>query len=195
MAFIPTVIEQSHRGERGWDLYSRLLRDRIVFLGDAIDHALANSVVAQLLFLESEDIGKDIMLYINSPGGELLAGLAIYDTMNHLTSPVATFCVGQASSMAALILAAGAAGKRAALPHSRVMIHQPLGGVNGQASDIAIHAHEIVRARREFTELMSRHTGQPFDRVRADIDRDHFLSAREAADYGIVDRILEPEPA
>jgi ATP-dependent Clp protease protease subunit len=189
-SLIPTVIEQTHRGERGWDLYSRLLKDRIVFLGSAIDDDLANVVIAQLLFLESEDPDKDVMMYVNSPGGEVSAGLAIYDTMQCLRCQVATFCVGQAASMASLLLAAGATGKRAALPHARVMIHQPLAGMQGQATDIEIHAREILKARDTINGLYARHTGQPADKIRRDTERDNFMSATEARDYGLVDRVM-----
>ncbi len=189
--FIPTVVEQSHRGERGWDVFSRLLKDRIVFLGSAIDDDVANSIIAQLLFLEAEDPGKEIMLYINSPGGSVSAGLAVYDTMQILRSDIATFCMGQASSMSALLLAAGCKGKRAVLPHARVMLHQPLGGFRGQASDIDIHAREILRARDELTNLWTKHTGQPIERIRADTEREFFLSADGAIEYGIVDEILQ----
>ncbi|MCG8417163.1 MAG: ATP-dependent Clp endopeptidase proteolytic subunit ClpP [Proteobacteria bacterium] len=197
--FIPTVVEQSHRGERGWDIYSRLLKDRIIFLGTPVNDDVANTIIAQLLFLESEDVGKDIMLYINSPGGHLSAGLAIYDTMQHLRSDVSTYCMGQASSMGAFLLAAGASGKRAALPHSRIMIHQPLGGYQGQATDIDIHATEILRARDELVRLWAKHTGQPVDTIRSDTERDYFLSAQDAKEYGIIDQVLgdsapDPDP-
>jgi ATP-dependent Clp protease protease subunit len=189
-ALVPTVVEQTQRGERGWDVFSRLLKDRIVFLGTPIDDALANVVVAQLLFLESEDPDKDVMMYVNSPGGEVLAGLAIYDTMQALRCPVATFCVGQAASMASVLLAAGAKGKRHALPHARVMIHQPLAGMQGQATDIEIHAREILKARDTINEIYARHTGQPVERIRRDTERDNFMSAAEAREYGIVDEVL-----
>src|SRR3954447_21034874 len=165
---IPTVVEQTHRGERGWDVFSRLLKDRIVFLGASIDDEIANVVVAQLLFLESEDPDKDVMMYVNSPGGDVSAGLAIYDTMQGLRCPVATYCVGQAASMASLLLASGAKGKRNALPNARVMIHQPLAGFRGQATDIAIHAKEILKARDTINEIYSRHTGQPADKIKRD---------------------------
>jgi ATP-dependent Clp protease, protease subunit len=187
---VPTVVEQTHRGERGWDVFSRLLKDRIVFLGVPIDDALANVVVAQLLFLESEDPDKDVMMYINSPGGDLSAGMAIYDTMQALRCPVATFCVGQAASMASLLLAAGARGKRNALPHARVMIHQPLAGMQGQASDIEIHAREILKAREMINALYAEHTGQPVDRIKQDTERDNFMSANEARAYGLIDQVL-----
>jgi ATP-dependent Clp protease protease subunit len=187
---VPTVVEQTHRGERGWDLFSRLLNDRIVFLGSPIDDALANVVVAQLLFLESEDPDKDVMMYINSPGGDVAAGLAIYDTMQTVRCPVATFCVGQAASMASLLLAAGAQGKRNALPRARVMIHQPLGGLQGQATDIEIHAREILHARQTINGLYARHTGQSADQINHDTERDNFMSAAEAKAYGLIDAVL-----
>jgi ATP-dependent Clp protease protease subunit len=187
---VPSVVEQTHRGERGWDLFSRLLKDRIVFLGTQIDDDLANVVIAQLLFLESEDPDKDVMMYINSPGGEVTAGLAIYDTMQCLRCPIATFCVGQASSMASLLLAAGAKGKRNALVHARVMIHQVLGGLQGSATDIEIHAREILKARDTINAIYARHTGQAVDRIKHDTERDNFMSAAEAKAYGIVDEVL-----
>lgn len=193
---IPTVIEQTHRGERGWDIFSRLLKDRIVFLGTEIDDTIANIVIAQLLFLESEDPDKDIMLYVNSPGGVVTAGLAIYDTMQYVRCNVSTICMGQAASMAAVLLAAGEKGKRFVLPHARVMIHQPKGGAIGQASDIEIQAREILKNREKLNEILSRHTGQPIDRVRKDSDRDYFMDAGEAVAYGLADSLLErhPEP-
>jgi len=187
---IPTVIEQTHRGERGWDIFSRLLKDRIVFLGTEIDDAVANIVIAQMLFLESEDPEKDVMLYLNSPGGVVSSGLAIYDTMQYVRCEVSTICMGQAASMAAVLLAAGAEGKRFVLPHARVMIHQPKGGAVGQASDIEIHAREILKNREKINEILSSHTGQPMDRVRRDTDRDFYMDANEAIEYGIVDKIL-----
>jgi ATP-dependent Clp protease, protease subunit len=187
---VPTVVEQTHRGERGWDLFSRLLKDRIVFLGSAIDDDVANVVIAQLLFLGSEDPDKDVMMYVNSPGGDVSAGLAIYDTMQALRCPVATFCVGQAASMASLLLAAGAKAKRSALPHARVMIHQPLAGMRGQATDIAIHAREILKARDTINDIYARHTGQPADKIKRDTERDNFMSADEAREYGLVDQVL-----
>jgi ATP-dependent Clp protease protease subunit len=189
-ALVPTVIEQTQRGERGWDLFSRLLKDRIVFLGAEIDDDLANVVIAQLLFLESEDPDKDVMMYVNSPGGEVSAGLAIYDTMQSLRCPVATFCVGQAASMASLLLAAGAPGKRSCLPNARVMIHQPLAGFQGKATDIELHAREILKARDTINQLYARHTGQPVDKVKHDTERDNFMSAEEAKSYGLIDQIL-----
>ena len=190
MALVPTVVEQTHRGERGWDIFSRLLNDRIVFLGTAIDDELANVVIAQLLFLESEDPDKDVMMYINSPGGDVFAGLAIYDTMIALRAPVATFCVGQAASMASLLLASGAKGKRNALPNAQVMIHQPLGGVRGQVSDIEIHARMILKARDTLNAIYARHTGQSIERIKQDTERDNFMSAGEAKDYGLIDEVL-----
>jgi ATP-dependent Clp protease protease subunit len=189
-SLVPTVVEETQRGQRGWDVFSRLLNDRIVFLGAAIDDELANVVVAQLLFLESEDPDKDVMMYLNSPGGEVSAGLAIYDTIQSLRCPVATFCVGQAASMASLLLAAGAKGKRHALPHARMMIHQPLGGSRGQATDIAIHAREILKARDTINALYAHHTGQPADQIRRDTERDNFMSASEAKSYGLIDEVL-----
>ena len=191
-ALVPTVVEQTARGERGWDLFSRLLKDRIVFLGSAIDDAVANVVVAQLLFLESEDPDRDVTLYLNSPGGDVTAGLAIYDTMQALRAPVATYCVGRAASMASLLLAAGAKGKRHALPHARVMIHQPLAGMQGQVTDIEIHAREILKARDTINALYARHVGHPAEKIARDTERDNFMSAVEARDYGLVDRVLEP---
>jgi ATP-dependent Clp protease protease subunit len=191
---VPTVVEQTHRGERGWDLFSRLLKDRIIFLGTEIDNDVANVVVAQLLFLESEDPDKDVMMYINSPGGDVSAGLAIYDTMQALRCPVATFCVGQAASMGSFLLAAGAAGKRSALPNARVMIHQPLaGGFRGQATDIAIHAKEVLYAREILNGLYAKHTGQPVEKIQRDTERDNFMSADEAKAYGLIDHVLTSE--
>jgi len=187
---IPTVIEQTHRGERGWDIFSRLLKDRIVFLGTPVNDDVANIIIAQLLFLESEDPDKDIMLYVNSPGGHVTAGLAIYDTMQYVRCNVATICMGQAASMGALLLAAGSKGKRFALPHSRIMIHQPLGGFSGQATDIDIHAREILKMRDKLNEIMARHTGQPIEKVKNDTDRDNFLGPGEAKEYGIIDEVI-----
>jgi ATP-dependent Clp protease protease subunit len=190
-ALVPTVVEQTHRGERGWDLFSRLLKDRIVFLGTPIDDAVANVVIAQLLFLESEDPDKDVMMYVNSPGGEVTAGLAIYDTMQALRCPVATFCVGQAASMASLLLTAGASGKRNALPNARIMLHQPLAGMpQAPATDIEIHAREILKARDTLNALYAHHTGQPVDRIKRDTERDNFMSAPEAKAYGLIDAVL-----
>ena len=187
---IPTVIEQTHRGERGWDIFSRLLKDRIVFLGTPVNDDVANIIIAQMLFLESEDPDKDIMLYSNSPGGHVTAGLAIYDTMQYVRCNVATICMGQAASMGALLLCAGTKGKRFALPHSRMMIHQPLGGFSGQATDIDIHAREILKMRDSLNEIMSRHTGQPIDKVKTDTDRDNFLGPNEAKEYGLIDEVF-----
>jgi ATP-dependent Clp protease, protease subunit len=187
---IPTVIEQTHRGERGWDIFSRLLKDRIVFLGTMIDDQVANVIIAQLLFLESEDPDKDIMLYINSPGGHVTAGLAIYDTMQYVRCDVATICMGQAASMGAFLLAAGAKGKRYSLPQARILIHQPLGGFQGQATDIDIHAREILKTRDALNDLLARHTGQPLDRIRHDTERDYFMGPTEAKEYGIIDDVI-----
>lgn len=187
---IPMVVEQSGRGERSYDIYSRLLKDRIIFLGTAIDDDVANLVVAQLLFLESEDPEKDVFLYINSPGGVVTAGLAIYDTMQYIKPQVSTICTGQAASMGAVLLAAGAPGKRIALPNSRVMIHQPLGGASGQASDIEIQAREILKTRKLLNQILARHTGRNLDQLEKDTDRDYFMSAEEAVTYGIVDKVI-----
>jgi len=187
---VPTVIEQTHRGERGWDIFSRLLKDRIIFLGTAINDDIANVVIAQLLFLDSEEPEKDIMLYINSPGGHVSAGLAIYDTMQYLHCDVATICMGQAASMGSFLLAAGTKGKRYALPHARVMIHQPLAGFQGQATDIEIHTKEILKTRDTLNELYSKHTGQPVDKIKNDTDRDNFMSSATAKEYGIIDEVL-----
>ena len=190
---IPTVIEQTHRGERGWDIFSRLLKDRIIFLGGSVIDDLANTVIAQMLFLESEDPDKDIMLYVNSPGGVVTSGLAIYDTMQHVKCDVSTICMGQAASMGALLLSAGADKKRFALPHARILIHQPLGGFSGQASDIDIQAQEILRTRERLNQILSRHTGQALDKVRKDTDRDYYMSAEEAKEYGLIDDMLLPK--
>ena len=187
---VPTVIEQTHRGERGWDIFSRLLKDRIIFLGTPINDDVANVVIAQLLFLDSEEPEKDIMLYINSPGGHVSAGLAIYDTMQYLHCDVATICMGQAASMGSFLLAAGTKGKRYALPHSKVMIHQPLAVFQGQATDIEIHTKEILKTRDTLNELYSKHTGQPVDKIKNDTDRDNFMSAAQAKEYGIIDEVL-----
>lgn len=192
---IPMVIEQSSRGERSYDIYSRLLKERVIFLCGAIDDLVANVVVAQLLFLESENPDKDVHIYVNSPGGLVTAGLAIYDTMQFIKADVSTMCIGQAASMGALLLAGGAKGKRFCLPHSRVMIHQPLGGFQGQASDIDIHAREILKTRERLNEILAHHTGQPLDRISADTDRDHFMSGEDAAEYGIIDSVLESREA
>lgn len=191
MNFIPTVVEQTGRGERAYDLYSRLLRDRIVFLGSAVGDEGAALVTAQLLFLESEDPEKDIHLYINSPGGSVTAGLAIYDTVQYIKPAVSTLCVGQAASMGALLLAAGAKGKRFALPHARVMIHQPLGGAEGQTSDIEIQAREVLRIRGQLNAILAQHTGQPLKKIEKDTDRDFFFSPRQAVDYGLIDQVIE----
>lgn len=188
---IPYVVDQTSHGERAYDIFSRLLKDRIVFLGVPIDDAVANIVIAQMLFLQSEDPERDIYLYLNSPGGSISAGLAIYDTMQYLSNDVVTICMGQAASMAAVLLAAGAAGKRSALPHSRVMIHQPLGGSQGQASMIEIYAKEILYLRDRLYDIVAKHTGQPFEKIARDSDRDFFMSAEGARDYGIVDRVIE----
>ena len=190
LGLIPMVIETSGRGERAYDIYSRLLRERVVFLVGPVNDATANVVVAQLLFLESENPDKDIHFYINSPGGSVTAGMAIYDTMQFIKSDVSTLCIGQAASMGAFLLAAGAKGKRYCLPNARVMIHQPMGGFQGQASDIEIHAKEILYLKQRLNEMMAKHTGQPIERIERDTDRDNFLSAAEAADYGIVDKVL-----
>jgi len=187
---VPIVVEQTGRGERSYDIYSRLLKDRIVFLGGAIDDQISNLVIAQLLFLEAEDPDKDIHLYINSPGGVVTAGMAIYDTMRYIKAPVSTICVGQASSMGAFLLAGGEKGKRFSLTHSRIMIHQPIGGFQGQATDIHIHAQEILRLKRKLNELLAENTGQPLEKVENDTDRDYFMSGEEARDYGIIDNII-----
>ena len=192
---IPHVVESTHQGERSWDIYSRLLKDRIVFLGTAVDDNVANAIVAQLLFLESQDPEKDIFLYINSPGGSVTAGMAIYDTMNFIKAPVATICVGQAASMGAVLLASGEPGKRRMLPNARVMIHQPLGGARGQASDIEITAKEILRWKQVLTQVLADATKQPYDKVKNDSDRDYFLTAPEALAYGLVDEVLTREPS
>ena len=186
----PQVVEQTHKGERSWDIFSRLLKDRIIFLGTAINDEVANIIVAQILYLESDDPEKEIMLYINSPGGSVNAGLAIYDTMQYVRSTVATMCVGQAASMAAVLLASGEKGRRMLLPNSRILIHQPMGGVSGQASDIEIHAKEILRLRQTLNEILVRHTGQDMAKVRQDTDRDYIMTAQEAVKYGIVDEVM-----
>ena len=188
--YVPIVVEQSGRGERSYDIYSRLLKDRIVFLGGPINDDVANLVIAQLLFLEAEDPDKDIHLYINSPGGVVTAGMAIYDTMQYIKPDVSTICVGSAASMGAVLLTAGAKAKRYALPHVRVMIHQPLGGVQGQASEIEIHAREILRMREELNGLLASHSGQPIDVIARDTDRDNFMSAEDAVKYGLIDEVL-----
>ena len=191
MAYIPVVVEQTARGERSYDIYSRLLRGRIIFLDGEINDQVANIVVAQLLFLEAEDPDKDIYLYINSPGGVVTAGLAIYDTMQYIKPDVSTICIGSCASMAAVLLTSGAKGKRFALPHSNIMIHQPLGGVQGQATEIEIHAREILRLRKELNTILSKHSGQPLDVIAHDTERDNFMTAEAALKYGLIDKILE----
>ena len=188
---IPTVIEQTHRGERGWDIFSRLLKDRIVFLGTGVNDDVANIIIAQLLFLESEDPDKDIMLYINSPGGMVTAGMAIYDTMQYVRPDVQTICMGMAASMGALLLAAGAPKKRFALPHARILIHQPLGGAQGQASDVEIWAKELLRTKGELNRILAHHSGQPIEKISRDTDRDYIMTGAEAKEYGIVDHVIE----
>lgn len=190
MALVPMVVEQTNRGERAYDIYSRLLKDRIVFLGTPINDTVANLIIAQLLFLEAEDPEQDISFYINSPGGSVTAGLAIYDTMQYIRPDVSTICIGLAASAGALLLAAGAAKKRYTLPHSTVMIHQPLGGVQGQASDIEIHAREILRMKDELNQILVGHTGQPLEKLQEDTERDHFLTAEEAKEYGLIDEVI-----
>lgn len=187
----PQVVETTHRGERSWDIFSRLLKDRIVFLGTEVNDDVANIIIAQMLFLESEDPDKEITLYINSPGGVITAGLAIYDTMQYVRCPVSTVCLGQAASMAAWLLAAGSKGLRKALPNSRVMIHQPLGGIRGQATDIEIHAKEIIQLRERMNKILATHTGQPEEKIKEDTERDRYLSAQDAAEYGIIDDVIE----
>ena len=194
MSLVPYVIEQTSRGERSYDIYSRLLKDRIIFLGGPIDDNVANAVIAQMLFLEAEDPDKDIHLYINSPGGVVTAGMAIYDTMQYIKPDVSTICVGSAASMGAVLLTAGAKGKRYALPHARVMIHQPLGGVQGQASEIEIHAREILRMREELNGILASRSGQDIEVVARDTDRDNFMSAQDAVEYGLIDEVLTREP-
>jgi ATP-dependent Clp protease protease subunit len=191
MPLIPIVIEQDGRGERAFDIYSRLLKDRIVFLGVAIDDDVANLVVAQLLYLESEDPDKEIHFYINSPGGLVSAGLAIYDTMQYIKSPVSTYCMGQAASMAAILLAAGQKGKRYALPHARILIHQPMGGFSGQATDVEIQAREILRLKHELNQILTRHTNQPIERIERDTDRDYYMSGEQASEYGLIDAVIQ----
>ena len=190
MSFVPVVVEQSSRGERSFDIFSRLLRERIIFLGTPIDDMVANLVVAQLLLLDSENPEKDIMLYINSPGGSVTAGFAIYDTMQHIRADVSTICLGQAASMGAFLLSSGAKGKRLALPHSRVLIHQPLGGAQGQATDIEIEAKEILRMKDMLIEIIANNSGQPIEKVKEDCERDHFLTAQEALEYGLIDKVV-----
>lgn len=193
MYLVPTVIEKSNFGERAYDIYSRLLKDRIIFLGSPIDDGVANTVIAQLLFLDSEDKAKDIKLYINSPGGSVTAGLAIYDTMQYVKSPVATICVGLAGSMGAVLLAAGAAGKRFTLPNSEILLHQVMGGAEGQAVDIKIRAEHIIKVRDRLNEILAKHTGQSLEKIKNDTDRDYFMSADQAKKYGVVDKIILPK--
>lgn len=190
MNLVPMVVEQSNRGERAYDIYSRLLKDRIIFLGGPIDDHVASLVIAQMLFLEAEDPDKDIHLYINSPGGVVTAGMAIYDTMQYIKPDVSTICIGQAASMGSFLLAAGAKGKRFSLPYSRIMIHQPLGGVQGQATEIEIHAKEILRMRETLNNLLVQHTGQPLEKIQNDTERDFFMSATDAKEYGIIDEVI-----
>ena len=190
MTLIPMVIEQTGRTERVYDIYSRLLKDRIIFIGSPIDDIVANTVIAQLLFLQTEDPDKDIHIYINTPGGIVSAGLAIYDTIQYVKPDIATYCIGQATSMGALLLAAGTRGKRFALPHSRIMIHQPLGGFSGQATDVQIHAKEILKMKEILNNLLAKHTNQPIDKINIDTDRDFFMSGQEAKEYGIVDEVI-----
>ena len=190
MSIIPIVIEQTGRSERAYDIYSRLLKDRIIFIGTGIDDNVANIVIAQLLFLQTEDPGKDIHIYINSPGGIVSSGLAIYDTMQYVKPDIATYCIGQAASMGALLLSAGARGKRFALPHSRIMLHQPMGGFHGQATDIEIHAREILKMKETLNGIISHHTGQSLEKIQTDTDRDFFMSGQEAKEYGIVDEVI-----
>ena len=195
MNLVPMVVEQTSRGERAYDIYSRLLKDRIIFIGSPIDDDVANLVTAQLLFLEAEDPDKDINLYINSPGGVVTAGMAIYDTMQFIKPPVATVCLGQAASMAAVLLAGGAQGKRTALPNARILIHQPMGGTQGQATDIKIQAEEILRMREHLNGILSKHTGQPLERIATDTERDYYMSAEQAKTYGIIDQVVAKRAA
>ena len=195
MNLVPMVVEQTSRGERAYDIYSRLLKDRIVFIGSPIEDDIANLVIAQLLFLEAEDPDKDINLYINSPGGVVTAGMAIYDTMQFIKPPVATVCLGQAASMAAVLLAGGAQGKRTSLPNARILIHQPMGGTRGQATDIKIQAEEILRMREHLNGILSKHTGQPLERIAADTERDYYMSADQAKTYGIIDQVVAKRAA
>lgn len=192
MSVIPMVIEQTGRTERAYDIYSRLLKDRIIFVGTPIDDIVANTVIAQILFLQTEDPDKDIHIYINSPGGIVSSGLAIYDTMQYVKPDISTYCIGQAASMGALLLAAGTKGKRYSLPNSRIMIHQPMGGFHGQATDVEIHAREILRMKDTLNRILSSHTGQPMEKIQTDTDRDFFMSGDEAKDYGIVDEVIRP---
>mgnify|MGYP004675628217 FL=1 len=193
MSFVPVVIEQSSRGERSFDIFSRLLRERIIFLGTPIDDMVANLIVAQMLLLDSENPEKDIMLYINSPGGSVTAGFAIYDTMQHIRADVSTICLGQAASMGAFLLSSGAKGKRLALPHSRVLIHQPLGGAQGQATDIEIQANEILRIKKSLNSILASNTGQPLKKIEKDTDRDYIMTASEAVEYGMIDKVITLE--
>lgn len=195
MTLIPMVVESTHRGERAYDIYSRLLKDRIIFLGTAINDEVANLLIAQMLFLESEDPDKEIAFYINSPGGSVYSGLAVYDTMKHVRCEVSTFCVGMAASMAAVLLAAGSKGKRFALPHARILIHQPMGGFQGQASDVDIQAREILRLREELNRILSNHTGQAVERITKDTDRDYYMTSGEAKEYGIIDSVITQKRA
>jgi ATP-dependent Clp protease protease subunit len=193
MSLIPMVIEQTGRGERSYDIYSRLLKERIVFIGTPINDPIANMVIAQILFLDSEDPKKEISLFVNTPGGSVAAGMAIYDTMKYISADVATTCVGQASSMGAVLLAGGAQGKRQALPNSRILLHQPMGGVGGQAADIEIHAREIIKIRQQLNEILAADTGQPLEHIQRDTERDFFMGPEEAIEYGLIDRIIEPQ--
>ena len=195
MSFVPVVIEQSSRGERSFDIFSRLLRERIIFLGTPIDDMVANLIVAQMLLLDSENSEKDIMLYINSPGGSVTAGFAIYDTMQHIRADVSTICLGQAASMGAFLLSSGAKGKRLALPHWRVLIHQPLGGAQGQATDIEIQANEILRIKKSLNSILSSNTGQPLKKIEKDTDRDYIMTAEEAVEYGMIDKVITLDEA
>ncbi len=194
MSLVPTVIEQTNRGERAYDIYSRLLKDRIIILGEEVNDVTAGLVVAQLLFLEAEDPDKDISLYINSPGGSITAGMAIYDTMQYIKCDVSTICMGMAASMGAFLLSAGAKGKRYALPNSEIMIHQPLGGMQGQATDIKIHADRIIRIKQNLNEILAKNTGRPLDEIIRDTERDNFMSAEEAAQYGLIDKVITSRP-
>jgi ATP-dependent Clp protease, protease subunit len=191
MSLVPIVVEQTSRGERSYDIYSRLLKDRIIFLGEAIEDHVSSLIIAQMLFLEAEDPDKDIYIYINTPGGIVTSGLAIYDTMQYIKPDVATICIGQAASMGSLLLSAGAKGKRSALPNSRIMIHQPAGGFQGQASDIEIHAREIGKMKRNLNEIYAKHTGQPIEKIEKDMDRDYFMSPLDAKEYGLIDKVIE----
>lgn len=194
MTLVPMVVEETGRGERAFDIYSRLLKDRIIFLGSGVDDVVANLIIAQMLFLESEDPEKDIHLYVNSPGGVVSAGLAIYDTMQYVKPAVSTICTGQAASMGALLLAGGAVGKRFALPHARILIHQPLGGAQGQATDIDIQAREILRMREELTTILARHTGQALEKLYRDTERDFYMTGEQAMEYGIIDKVIAKRP-